>query len=52
MGPFAPTLVSSVKPKLKVKTRLNLHGVMTVESATVSGISDMICGGAMISSDG
>ncbi|GKV10154.1 hypothetical protein SLEP1_g21561 [Rubroshorea leprosula] len=33
IGPFPTT--SSEKPKLKVKVRLNLHGIVSVESATL-----------------
>eukprot|EP00271_Cylindrocystis_brebissonii_P009668 TRINITY_DN2471_c0_g1_i1.p1 TRINITY_DN2471_c0_g1~~TRINITY_DN2471_c0_g1_i1.p1 ORF type:complete len:840 (+),score=205.94 TRINITY_DN2471_c0_g1_i1:111-2630(+) len=37
VGPFAPSkqLADNVKPKLKVKIRLNLHGLLSVESATL-----------------
>ncbi|CAI6005864.1 unnamed protein product [Closterium sp. NIES-64] len=34
VGPFAPSRPDS-KPKLKVKIRLNLHGILSVESATL-----------------
>lgn len=35
VGPFAPSKQDDVKPKLKVKIRLNLHGILSVESATL-----------------
>ena len=34
VGPFQST--TSERAKLKVKVRLNLHGIVSVESATVS----------------
>jgi hypothetical protein len=34
IGPFTPS--KGEKAKLKVKIRLNLHGIVSVESATVS----------------
>jgi heat shock protein 4 len=37
IGPFTPS--KGEKAKLKVKIRLNLHGIVSVESATVSGFS-------------
>jgi hypothetical protein len=35
IGPFSPSKPNE-KGKLKVKIRLNLHGIVTVESTTVS----------------
>lgn len=35
VGPFSPSLKENSKPKLKVKIRLNLHGILSVESATL-----------------
>ena len=35
IGPFTPT--KAEKAKIKVKIRLNLHGIISLEAATVSG---------------
>jgi hypothetical protein len=41
IGPFQST--KSERAKLKVKVRLNLHGIVSVESATVSSVSSCNC---------
>lgn len=40
IGPFQAT--KSERAKVKVKVRLNLHGIVSIESATVSN-SDIYC---------